>query len=67
VAKRGSILFFVMSSLSVINNMYENSLNMYLEVFNLTLATSKRDPSLEGRLRNVVEAGAYTPSLLIST
>ena len=59
VAKRGSILFFVMSSLSVINNMYENSLNMYLEVFNLTLATSKRDPSLEGRLRNVVEALTY--------
>jgi dynein heavy chain len=59
VAKRGSILFFVMSSLSIINNMYENSLNMYLEVFNLTLATSKKDPSLEGRLRNVVEALTY--------
>ena len=39
--------------------MYENSLNMYLEVFNLTLSTSKKDPSLEGRLRNVVEALTY--------
>ena len=34
-------------SLSVINTMYENSLNMYLEVFNLTLATSKKDDNLE--------------------
>ena len=59
VAKRGSILFFVMSSLSVINTMYENSLNMYLEVFNLTLATSKKDSNLENRLRNVVEALTY--------
>ena len=59
VAKRGSILFFVMSSLSVINTMYENSLFMYLEVFNLTLATSKKDSNLESRLRNVVEALTY--------
>ena len=59
VAKRGSILFFVMSSLSVINTMYENSLFMYLEVFNLTLATSKKDSNLENRLRNVVEALTY--------
>ena len=59
VAKRGSILFFVMSALSVINTMYENSLNMYLEVFNGTLQTSKKDANLEGRLRNIVNALTY--------
>uniref|UniRef100_A0A7S0KGL2 Dynein-1, subspecies f n=1 Tax=Micromonas pusilla TaxID=38833 RepID=A0A7S0KGL2_MICPS len=59
VAKRGSILFFVMSALSVINTMYENSLNMYLEVFNGTLETSKKDANLEGRLRNIVNALTY--------
>ena len=59
VAKRGSILFFVMSGLSVINTMYENSLNMYLTVFHLTLETSKKDNALEQRLRNVVEALTY--------
>ena len=59
VAKRGSILFFVVSGLSVINTMYENSLNMYLTVFRSTLETSKKDAVLEQRLRNVVEALTY--------
>ena len=48
-----------MSALSVINTMYENSLNMYLEVFNGTLETSKKDANLEGRLRNIVNALTY--------
>ena len=39
--------------------MYENSLFMYLEVFNLTLETSKKDDNLDARLRNVVEALTY--------
>jgi len=34
VAKRGAILFFAMSSLSAISDMYEYSLNSYLAVFN---------------------------------
>lgn len=55
-AKRGSILFFVISNLSMLNSMYEYSLGSYLEVFKLTLATSKKDASVEGRLRNIVEA-----------
>lgn len=58
-AKRGSILFFVMASLSALNSMYQYSLASYIEVFRLTLRTSKRDPSLEGRVRNIVEAVTY--------
>ena len=56
VAKQGSILFFVISSLANITNMYEYSLGSYLTVFGLTLSTSKKDASLDGRLRNIVEA-----------
>jgi dynein heavy chain len=56
VAKRGAVLFFVMSSLANITNMYEYSLASFLTVFGLTLSTSKKDASLEGRLRNVIEA-----------
>lgn len=59
VAKRGAILFFVMASLSAITNMYEYSLSSFLSVFNNTLSTSRKDPTLEGRLRNVVEALTY--------
>lgn len=58
-AKRGAILFFVMAGLSNITNMYEYSLASFLTVFNNTLATSKRDSSLEGRLRNIIEAATY--------
>jgi len=58
-AKRGAILFFVIANLSAINNMYEYSLASYLQVFQLTLDTSKKDASLEGRLRNIIEALTY--------
>jgi dynein heavy chain len=34
VAKRGAILFFAMSGLSSISEMYEYSLSSYLQVFN---------------------------------
>uniref|UniRef100_A0A061RTL5 Dynein heavy chain 1, cytosolic n=1 Tax=Tetraselmis sp. GSL018 TaxID=582737 RepID=A0A061RTL5_9CHLO len=56
VAKRGAILFFVMAGLANITNMYEYSLGSFLTVFRTTLSTSKKDASLEGRLRNVIEA-----------
>lgn len=59
VAKRGAILFFVMAGLANITNMYEYSLASFLRVFNNSLATSKRDASFEGRLRNVIEALTY--------
>jgi dynein heavy chain len=34
VAVRGAVLFFVMASLSAVNNMYEYSLGAFLKVFN---------------------------------
>jgi dynein heavy chain, axonemal len=55
-ARRGAILFFVMASLANITNMYEYSLASFLAVFNNTLATSRKDPNLEARLRHIVEA-----------
>lgn len=58
-AKRGAVLFFVMAGLANITNMYEYSLAAFLTVFTNTLATSKRDASLEGRLRNIIEAATY--------
>ena len=55
VAKQGSILFFVISSLANITKMYEYSLGSFLAVFGLTLTTSK-EASLDGRLRNIMKA-----------
>lgn len=55
-AKRGAILFFVMSNLSAISSMYEYSLASFLEVFRATLGSSRKDAALEGRLRNIIDA-----------
>lgn len=48
-----------MSALSAINNMYEYSLSSFLSVFQISLATSKRDSTLEGRLRNIIDSLTY--------
>ena len=55
-ARRGAVLFFVMAGLANVNKMYEYSLSSFLTVFSNTLATSKKDASLETRLKNVIEA-----------
>jgi len=55
VAKRGSILYFAMSGLSAISEMYEFSLGSYLEVFDTALRESKPDRIVDNRLKNIRE------------
>jgi dynein heavy chain len=55
VAWRGSILFFSISGLSTIDNMYEYSLSSYMTVFMNALSTSRKDNILNNRLRNIKE------------
>jgi dynein heavy chain len=55
VAWRGSILFFSISGLSTIDNMYEYSLSSYMTVFMNALTTSRKDNILNNRLRNIKE------------
>ena len=55
VAKRGSILYFAEAGLSTINSMYEISLDSFLVVFKASLEAAKKDPSLDGRMRNMID------------
>jgi dynein heavy chain len=55
VAKRGSILYFTMSGLSLIMGMYELSLGSFLSVFITALDNAKRDVVLQKRLANLVK------------
>jgi len=55
VAKRGAILFFAISGLFNINEMYEYSLNSYMTVFMNGLETSKKDNVLQARLRFITD------------
>ena len=55
VAKRGAILFFALTGLSAISDMYEYSLDAYKTVFLNALETSKKDNVLTARLRFISE------------
>lgn len=54
-AQRGSILFFSMTCLSRISEMYEYSLESYLSVFKKSLQKSKKDNIIRIRLNNIIE------------
>jgi dynein heavy chain len=54
-AKRGAVLFFVLSDMAAINSMYQYSLNSYLTVFNHSLSHSLPDTHLPKRLRNIID------------
>lgn len=54
VAKRGAILFFLLSDMATVNPMYQYSLNSYLEVFSYSLRRSLPDTALVKRLANII-------------
>ena len=54
-ARRGAILFFVLSEMASINTMYQYSLASYLEVFEFSLKKSMPDTILQKRLRNIMD------------
>lgn len=58
-AKRGAILFFVLTDMALVNSMYQYSLASYLEVFDLSLRKSVPDISLQQRLDNIMNTLTY--------
>merc|ERR1719262_938491 len=60
VAKRGSILYFAMSGMVAISEMYEFALGSYLEVFDTALRESKPDRIVDNRLKNIREKMTQT-------
>jgi len=55
VAKRGSILYFAMAGLCMIESMYEYSLTSFLGVFEVALREAKPDRIIDNRLKNLRE------------
>ncbi|XP_042075509.1 LOW QUALITY PROTEIN: dynein axonemal heavy chain 6 [Haplochromis burtoni] len=51
VATRGSVLYFVIASLSEIDHMYQFSLKYFKQLFNSTIETSEQSTVLEERLQ----------------
>lgn len=54
-ARRGAILFFVLSEMAIINNMYQFSLASFLDVFDFSLRKSLPDSILNKRLKNIID------------
>ncbi|XP_021268215.1 dynein heavy chain 10, axonemal isoform X2 [Numida meleagris] len=54
-ARRGAILFSVLSEMAVVNIMYQYSLVSFLEVFGFSLRKSMPSPILLKRLKNIMD------------
>ncbi|XP_021567645.1 dynein heavy chain 10, axonemal [Carlito syrichta] len=54
-ARRGAILFFVLSEMALVSSMYQYSLTAFLEVFRLSLKRSLPDSILMKRLKNITD------------
>ncbi|XP_071619148.1 dynein axonemal heavy chain 10 isoform X2 [Heliangelus exortis] len=54
-ARRGAILFSVLSEMALVNIMYQYSLVSFLEVFGLSLRKSMPSPILPKRLKNIMD------------
>ncbi|XP_051490092.1 dynein axonemal heavy chain 10 [Apus apus] len=54
-AKRGAILFSVLSEMALVNTMYQYSLVAFLEVFGFSLRKSMPSPILPKRLKNIMD------------
>lgn len=55
VARRGSVLYFVISDLALIDPMYQYSLEYFSKLFNKRLEKSAKSDDLEERLRILME------------
>lgn len=59
IATRGSVLYFLIVEMGMVNPMYQNSLQQFLERFDLSLLNAENSIMLERRIENIISYLTY--------
>ncbi|KAL4222174.1 Dynein heavy chain 8 [Mactra antiquata] len=59
VASRGSILYFMICDMTIVNRMYQTSLTQFLGIFDISMARSEKSPVPAKRIQNIIDCLTY--------
>lgn len=59
IATRGSVLYFLIVEIGLVNPMYQNSLQQFLERFDISLSDAEVSIMLSRRIHNIIETLTY--------